>query len=268
MFGLAEGPVQGIGEVFSGQSVTPFPTNFLSASSPATRRSSPGGRRWRATRPPRCPTTAPPTSPLALLRSGLQRHDLLDRLRGRRAARRVPLGRLGQDADPAALISDFLTNAQYGVGLPASALSGAALFGASGDASYQTYCAALGPRAEPGAHRRRDRQRDPGAVAEADQQRGSVVGRTAQDRPLRRPGRDRGDAAPAPASPTCPTSRRSTTSPTTTFWPPRATIRCESRAAIPTACPTSSASSAPIGATATPRQRSRRATRARSSATA
>ena len=30
MFGLAEGPVQGIGEVFSGQSVTPFPTNFLS----------------------------------------------------------------------------------------------------------------------------------------------------------------------------------------------------------------------------------------------
>lgn len=37
-----------------------------------------------------------------------------------------------------------MTNAQYGVGLPASALSGAALFGASGDASYQTYCAALG----------------------------------------------------------------------------------------------------------------------------
>lgn len=30
MFGLAEGPVQGIGEVLSGQSVTPFPTNFLS----------------------------------------------------------------------------------------------------------------------------------------------------------------------------------------------------------------------------------------------
>lgn len=53
-------------------------------------------------------------------------------------------GPLGQDADSAALVSDFLANAQYGVGLPGSALSGAALFGASGDGTYQTYCAALG----------------------------------------------------------------------------------------------------------------------------
>ncbi|MEV8995899.1 hypothetical protein AB0037_26510, partial [Klebsiella pneumoniae] len=53
-------------------------------------------------------------------------------------------GPLGQDADPAALVSDFLTNAQYGVGYPAGALSGAALCGTSGDGTYQTYCAALG----------------------------------------------------------------------------------------------------------------------------
>ena len=31
MFGLAEGPVQGIGEVFSGQSVTPFPTRRMTS---------------------------------------------------------------------------------------------------------------------------------------------------------------------------------------------------------------------------------------------
>ncbi|MCJ2121059.1 phage tail protein [Methylobacterium sp. J-077] len=53
-------------------------------------------------------------------------------------------GPLWQDVGPAAIVSEFLTSAQYGVGFPAAALSGAALFGASGASSYQTYGAALG----------------------------------------------------------------------------------------------------------------------------
>ncbi|ACB96296.1 phage tail protein [Beijerinckia indica] len=50
----------------------------------------------------------------------------------------------GYDADPAAMLYDFLTNAQYGLGFPAESIDAASLFGASSDASYQTYCAAIG----------------------------------------------------------------------------------------------------------------------------
>jgi hypothetical protein len=46
------------------------------------------------------------------------------------------------DADPAEVIYDFLTNAQYGVGFPAGSIDSTALFGASGGASYQAYCMA------------------------------------------------------------------------------------------------------------------------------
>jgi len=45
------------------------------------------------------------------------------------------------DADPAQVVSDFLTNAQYGVGFPQASIDATALFSAPGgnDASYQTY---------------------------------------------------------------------------------------------------------------------------------
>lgn len=46
----------------------------------------------------------------------------------------------GQDADPAQVISDFLTNPQYGVGFPAASIDATSLFANSGDSSYQTYC--------------------------------------------------------------------------------------------------------------------------------
>lgn len=142
MFGLVEGPVQGIGEVFSGQSVTPFPTNFLSLI-PGDTPQQPWGpalARYPAAALP-YNGTAYLASPYFDLGSSATIASIAFEVVGRLAGTAGPLG---QDADPAALISDFLTNAQYGVGLPPSALSGAALFGASGDASYQTYCAALG----------------------------------------------------------------------------------------------------------------------------
>ena len=50
----------------------------------------------------------------------------------------------GVDADPAQVIADFLTNPQYGAGFDPASLDATTLFGASGDASLQTYCRALG----------------------------------------------------------------------------------------------------------------------------
>ncbi len=49
----------------------------------------------------------------------------------------------GVDADPAKIVGDFLTNAQYGVGFPASSIDATTLYGSGGDGSYQTYCAAV-----------------------------------------------------------------------------------------------------------------------------
>ncbi|MBV8971996.1 MAG: phage tail protein [Sphingomonadaceae bacterium] len=50
----------------------------------------------------------------------------------------------GIDADPAQVIYDFLTNAQYGAGYSAASISSTALFGAGGDASLQSYCRTMG----------------------------------------------------------------------------------------------------------------------------
>lgn len=142
MFGLAEGPIQGIGEVFNGQSVTPFPTNFLSLIPGGTPQEpwAPALARYPAAALPyNC--TAYLASPYFDLGSSATIASIAFEVVGRLAGTAGPLG---QDADPASLISDFLTNAQYGVGFPAGALSGTALFGASGDSSYRSYCAALG----------------------------------------------------------------------------------------------------------------------------
>ena len=48
------------------------------------------------------------------------------------------------DADPAWVVSDFLTDPQYGVGFPGASIDTTSLFGSGGDASYQTYCRAVG----------------------------------------------------------------------------------------------------------------------------
>lgn len=50
----------------------------------------------------------------------------------------------GLDADPAQIVNDFLTNAQYGVGFPAASIDASTLFGSGGDSSFQTYCRAIG----------------------------------------------------------------------------------------------------------------------------
>ena len=50
----------------------------------------------------------------------------------------------GTDADPALVISDFLTNPQYGAGFNPASINATTLFGTGGDASLQTYCKAMG----------------------------------------------------------------------------------------------------------------------------
>jgi hypothetical protein len=55
------------------------------------------------------------------------------------------------DADPSLCIYDFLTSAQFGVGLPAASIDQSTLFtqGGGNDASVQTYCRALGIALSP-----------------------------------------------------------------------------------------------------------------------
>jgi hypothetical protein len=53
-------------------------------------------------------------------------------------------GANGIDADPALVINDFLTNAQYGAGFNPASIDATTLFGSGGDASLQTYCEAMG----------------------------------------------------------------------------------------------------------------------------
>ena len=55
----------------------------------------------------------------------------------------------GTDADPAQLIYDFLTNAQYGCGFAAASINGTTLFGSGGDGSLQTYCKSMGIALSP-----------------------------------------------------------------------------------------------------------------------
>ena len=48
------------------------------------------------------------------------------------------------DADPSLVVSDYLTSAQFGIGFPSGSIDATTLFGSGGDASYQTYCRAVG----------------------------------------------------------------------------------------------------------------------------
>ena len=53
-------------------------------------------------------------------------------------------GANGIDADPAEVIYDYLTNAQYGCGFAAASINLTTLYGSGVDASLQTYCKAMG----------------------------------------------------------------------------------------------------------------------------
>lgn len=142
VFALGEGPISAIGTIFQGGGLytaaqfslslftgsTPqAPWGYLSASVPQAALAYQG--------------TAYAASPSFDLGSSASIDSIAFEIYGRLYPSAVVNA---HDADPALVIADFLTNAQYGVGFPAASLDATSLYGSSGDGSYQTYCQAMG----------------------------------------------------------------------------------------------------------------------------
>ncbi|UHC16074.1 phage tail protein [Methylobacterium currus] len=146
MLGVGEGPIQGIGTIWNGQASAAYPAYGLSLI-PGTTPQDP----WApaAVRYPDAalayPGTAYAASPAFDLGSSAGIPQLAFEVRGRL----VGSPSSADDADPAAMLVDFLTNAQYGTGFPAASLDARTILGSPGDGSYQTYCAALGLSLSP-----------------------------------------------------------------------------------------------------------------------
>ena len=141
VFGLCEGPITNVRYGYDGQSTyglgalncslikgaTPqAPWSYLSANHPKRAIAYPG--------------TALIVSPAYDLGSSSSVGSLSFEVVGAYSGTSVT----NTDADPAMIIGDFLTNAQYGVGFPAALIDATTLYGASGGSSYQAYCAAVG----------------------------------------------------------------------------------------------------------------------------
>ena len=90
-------------------------------------------------------------------------------------------GTNGLDANPAAIVSDFLTNPRYGAGFPVANLGDLSL--------YSTYCQALGIVLSPMLDTQQEAQQHLSRYREDHQQRHCLVGRAVEDHPLRRSAR-------------------------------------------------------------------------------
>ena len=145
MYAIGEGPVRSVGTIYNGQAIYPYGSYGLSLL-PGTTPQAP----W-------APALANAVfAPAALNYNGTAYMASSDFDLGSSAsnpsiafevygllqatAQTVNL----YDSDPAICVQDFLTNPQYGVGFPPASISATTLFGAGGDASYQSYCKATG----------------------------------------------------------------------------------------------------------------------------
>ncbi len=150
MMALVEGPITGINQIWKDQSVytlsslgltlfsgtTPQPVwSYLAAAYPAQALAYQG--------------TAYVCAPNYNLSSSatLDNHNF--EVEGFRYGTGYGPGYAAVDADPALIVSDFLTNAQFGVGFPAGSIDATTLFGSGADASYETYCRAVGLALSP-----------------------------------------------------------------------------------------------------------------------
>ncbi|VTZ23248.1 conserved hypothetical protein [Methylocella tundrae] len=138
--GLCEGPINAVGGVWSGQSITYLwnlglglfygsmpqtPWGYLTASFPGQDLAY-GGLAYVAT------ASFDLGSSPSLPSLSFDVHGLL-----------VGTGLINSwDANPALVIQDLLTNPQYGVGFPAASIDSTTLLGGSGGSSYQAYCTA------------------------------------------------------------------------------------------------------------------------------
>jgi hypothetical protein len=151
VLGLCEGPINSIGAVWDNASVSGLAA-VASMSSPSYLTGTTPQSVWNYLSAD-FPTEALSYSGTAILidyQISLGAGAALDSYAFEIYGRLYGSGFNGQDADPALVIQDFLTNAQYGVGFPAASIDAATLLGSSGDSSYQSYCKAVGLALSPG----------------------------------------------------------------------------------------------------------------------
>ena len=147
---LAEGPITGINQIWRDQSVYTLSQLGLSLFSGTTPQSE-----WSylASAYPSQALAYQGTSFVCASNYNLSDSATLDNhnfeVEGFRYASGYGPGYGAVDADPSLVVSDFLTNAQYGVSFPAGSIDATTLFGSGGDASYQTYCRAVGLALSP-----------------------------------------------------------------------------------------------------------------------
>lgn len=140
MMGLCEGPIANLVTAFNGQSTSdPADINvsFVSGTTPQV------PWNWLATNYPGQALGYGGTALAVSSYFDLGSSAAIGSLSFEVAGRLIGSGTVdAKDADPASIIYDFLTSAQYGVGFPAASIDATTLFGSNGDASYQTYARA------------------------------------------------------------------------------------------------------------------------------
>jgi Putative phage tail protein len=147
---LAEGPIAGINQIWRDQSIYTLNGLGLTLFSGATPQSE-----WSylASAYPSQALVYQSTAYVCASNYNLSNSATLDNhnfeVEGFRHGSGYGPGYSAVDADPSLVISDFLTSAQYGLGFPAGSIDATALFGSGGDASYQTYCRAIGLALSP-----------------------------------------------------------------------------------------------------------------------
>ena len=145
MYAIGEGPVRSVGTIYNGQGVYPYGSYGLSLLTGTTPQAPWGPALANAAFAPAALNyngTAYMASSDFDLGSSASVPSIAFEVYGLLQATTQTVN--GYDADPAVCVQDFLTNPQYGVGFPPVSISAATLFGAGGDASYQTYCKAAG----------------------------------------------------------------------------------------------------------------------------
>jgi hypothetical protein len=150
VLGLCEGPIGGISAVFDNSTISPL-SNTASLPSPSFFSGATPQAVWSYL------STAYPAAALAYngtalvvdTDASLGSSATLDSYAFEVGGMLAGTGFNGNDADPALVVQDFLTNAQYGVGFPPASIDATTLLGASGGSSYQTYCKATGLALSP-----------------------------------------------------------------------------------------------------------------------
>ena len=141
---LCEGPIEGIGQIWRGQSDYTLADLGLTLFTGTTPQSAWG---YLTANYPEQALAYQGTAYVCAASYGLGDSATLDNHNFEVQFTFYATGTNGLDADPAPVINDFLTNVQYGAVSPTGApinVDSSTLFGSGGDASLQTYCKGVG----------------------------------------------------------------------------------------------------------------------------